>query len=198
MPKPVKANATPQPPAPPIAAPTAAPVATDPNPPKKRSKIAEQQLKMRSQLWGILDDKNLWVSGKRTGFTTIPRTLPIMMKIMDALSSGKPVSSVYLELWCRSFNHSFVVLNKQAEMAFHSGFSGQRAVQTWISRMRILQSLRFIETKSGPSGEFSYALIWNPYLVIKYHHANNTAGFPMDLYNGLAQRAIDVGATDLD
>lgn len=161
-------------------------------------KIDEQFLKFRNQLWPRLDDKLLWVQGKKVGYTQIPRTMPLILQIMDALSSGKPLSSVYLELWCRAFNHSFVILNKQTEMAFHAGFGGQRAVQTWVTRMRILENLKFIDIKPGPSGDLSYALIWNPYLTIKSHNENKTAGFPNDLYNGLLQRVIEVKATDLD
>lgn len=181
----------------PALVPPVAPPVTDDAKPKK-SKIADQQLKLREQLWPGLEDKHLYSGGKRTGFTIIPRTMPLMLEIMDALSNGKPVSSVYLEMWCRSFNHSIVVLNKQHEMAFHSGFSGERAVQTWTTRVRILEKLRFIETKPGASGELSYALIWNPYLIIKHHHAAKTLGITESHYNALVSRAIDVGAKDLD
>src|SRR2546422_11628679 len=92
----------------------------------------------------------------------------------------------------------FVTLNKPPEMAFHSGFVGQRAVTTWKGRVQILADLKFIDVKPGPSGPLSYALVYNPHLVIKKHHENHTAGLDEGQYNALVQRAIEIRADDLD
>ena len=42
-----------------------------------------------------------WNRKENDGFTTIPRWLPIINRIMDKLSQGKPISSTYLSLWFR-------------------------------------------------------------------------------------------------
>ena len=123
--------------------------------------------------------------------------MPLILRIMDALSKGKPVGPVYLDLWCRAFDECFVVLNKSTEMAFGSGFAGQRAEQTWLSRMKILSSLGFIDTQPGPSGPVSYALLLNPYKVILKHRRLNTPGMTTGLYNDLVARASEIGAGDL-
>ncbi len=120
------------------------------------------------------------------------------MSIMDDMAGGKPVSSTYLELWCRNFDDCFVVLSKQREMAFHSGFTGQRAERTWRERIRILAALGFIDIKEGPSGPESYALIWNPYKVIRKHHETGSQPVREDKYNALIARAVEIGATDLE
>lgn len=164
---------------------------------RRQSKITEKQLELRKTLWPELDDKTLWLRTEHNGFTTIPRTMPIILQIMDCLSKGKPVSSVYIELWCRAYDECVVVLNKPQELAFHSGFTGQRAIITWKDRVRALSELGFIDVKSGPSGEISYAIIYNPYLVIKRHHMSNHPGVTEWFYNALAARAIDIGADDL-
>lgn len=78
--------------------------------------------------------------------------MPLMLSIMDDLSEGQPVSSTYLELWCRAFDECFVTLSKTREMAFHAGFTGQRGERTWRSRMKILADRSFIDIKEGPSG----------------------------------------------
>jgi hypothetical protein len=162
-----------------------------------KQKIREKQLKLRETLWPGLDEKRLWLRKRQDGFTTMPRTMPIMLKIMDSLSKGLPVSSTYLEIWCRAFDECFVTLNNQQNVAFHAGFSGQRALQTWKKRVHILSELGFIDIKSGPSGEISYVLILNPYDVIKKHYENKHPGIPQDMYNALSARAIEIGATDL-
>jgi hypothetical protein len=162
------------------------------------SKIAQRQLKLREQLWPDLDKKTLWLRKERTGFTTVPRAMPLILSIMDSMSKGKPLSFAYLELWCRAHDECLVTLSKQEELAFHSGFTGQRAVSTWRDRLRALAEFGFIETKPGPSGELSYALILNPYLVIKRHHGRKHSGITEAAYNALQQRAIDIGADDLE
>jgi hypothetical protein len=163
-----------------------------------KQKIREKQLKLRKTLWPELDEERLWNRKKRDGFTTIPRTMPIILKIMDSLSKGKPVSSTYLEIWCRAYDECFVTLNKHQELAFHAGFMGQRALQTWKDRVQILSELGFIDIQEGPSGKMSYALIFNPYEVIKKHHQDKHLGIPEDMYIALAARAIEIGADDLE
>ena len=165
---------------------------------RRQSKIEQKSLKLRNQLWPKLDEDRLWIRTEKTGFTTIPRPLPLILGIMDDLSNGKPVSMVYLDLWSRARDDCFIILARQEEMAFSSGYTGQRAVAAWRSRIRILADLGFIDLKSGPSGEYSYALIWNPYLIIKEHRAKKTPGLTEAAYNALQARAVDVGADDLD
>jgi len=104
----------------------------------------------------------------------------------------------YLELWSRAFDESFVTLSKPREMAFHSGFTGQRAERTWRSRMKILAELGFIDLQPGPSGPMSYTLIFNPYLVIKRLHDQETLKLREDKYNALMERAGEIGANDFE
>jgi hypothetical protein len=141
----------------------------------------------------------LWLRKERHGFITVPRTMPLIMQIMDDMSKGKPIGATYFELWCRAHDECLVTLTKAEELAFHAGFTGQRALSTWRERLRILKKLGFVDIKEGPAGEFSYALILNPYLVIKKHFEHHkTPGITQRTYNSLQQRAIDIGATDLD
>jgi len=159
--------------------------------------IATKQLGLRAKLWPKIKEEHIWNRKTKTGFTTIPRTMPLFMAIMDSMSNGKPVSSVYFELWCRAFDEHVVTLNNKTEMAFHSGFTGQRAVQTWTSRMKILNKLGFINIVSGPHGDLSYALILNPYVVVKRHHKKKTQGITDAYYNALVGRASDIKADDI-
>src|SRR5262245_8491422 len=91
------------------------------------STVRLRQMQLRHELWPNIPDDALWLRKKSNGFTTIPRTIPLIMGIMDVLSKGKPVSSTYLDIWCRAFDECIVVLNKRTEMAFSAGFTGQRA-----------------------------------------------------------------------
>jgi hypothetical protein len=166
--------------------------------PKPRKKIAQRQLELRSRLWPTHGDGHIWQRQHHNGFATIPRTMPLILTIMDNLAEGAPVSSTYLELWCRAFDECFVTLSKPREMAFHAGFTGQRGERTWRSRMKILAQLGFIDIKEGPSGLMSYALILNPYLVVRRLMQQRHPGIRADKYNALMERAGEIGATDLD
>jgi hypothetical protein len=123
--------------------------------------------------------------------------MPLIFQIMDRLSNGKPVSSTYFDIWCRAYDECFVVLNRHQEMAFGAGFSGQRAEQTWQSRVGILAKWGFIDIKPGPSGPLSYAIVLNPYKVIEWHYGKQKPLITEELYNALLARAIEIGANDL-
>jgi|SRR5580692_510362 hypothetical protein len=161
--------------------------------PRPVKRIQQRQLELRARLWPGLDPAVLWHRHTHDGFTTVPSTMPLIMSIMDDMSKGSPVSSTYLDLWTRAYDECFVTLAKPREMAFHAGFSTQRAERTWRQKLDVLAKFGFIDLKSGPSGPASYALILNPYLVIKDHHDQKTPGLREDKYNALVARALEIG-----
>jgi len=161
-----------------------------------RKKIQVRILELRNQLWPGLTDDQLWLRKKQDGFITMPRTMPLIMGIADDLAGGNPVSSTYLDLWCRAFDECMVTMSKPREMAFHSGFTGQRAEATWRGRIRKLAELGFISVKPGPSGPQSYALLWNPHKVISKLWTDKVPGLIESKYNALLERASEIGATD--
>ncbi|EKS29702.1 hypothetical protein [Afipia felis] len=161
--------------------------------PKPRNPVAQRQLELRRNLWPEATDEWLWSRHRHDGFTTIPKGMPLILSIMDDMSNGKPVSSTYFGLWCRTFDECFVTLSKPREMAFHAGFDGQRAERTWRGRLAILAEHQFISLAEGPSGPMSYALIWNPYKVIKWHHEQKSPGLRQDKYNALLERVSEIG-----
>jgi hypothetical protein len=81
-------------------------------------------------------------------------------------------------------------------MAFHAGFSGQRALRTWKDRVKRLADLGFIGLKEGPLGEYSYAIFFNPYHVIKRHFLKGDVQHAK--WQALIVRANEVGAFDFD
>jgi hypothetical protein len=159
-------------------------------------KIAKRQFELRATLWPELKPEDLWSRHTHDGFSTIPSSMTLILGIMDDLSKGQPVSSTYLELWCRSFDEGFVTLSKR-DIAFHSGFSTPRADRTWKARLQMLHDLKFIDLKPGPSGPASYALIWNPYRVIRHHFENKTPGIRADKYHALVARGIELNDVSL-
>jgi hypothetical protein len=163
----------------------------------KASAILKRQLEVRKKLWPHVSDEMTWNRRARDGFVTMPRALPLIMRIMDHMAGkGTPVSLVYLDLWCRTFDEAFLQITKADEMATYAGFSGQRAVRTWKERLAKLAELEFIDIKQGMSKEVQFALILNPYHVIaKAYAAGNV---PVEMWNALMVRSAEIGADDLD
>lgn len=163
----------------------------------KARTILERQIALRKKLWPGVDNRQLWYRKERDGFATMPRLMPLIMNSMDFLSGkGFPVGQVYLDLWCRTFDEGFLQLNRPEEMAFHSGFSGQRAVRTWKDRMKRLADLNFIGVVPGPLGEMSFAILYNPFHVLKRAHI--AGELPENYWQSLVIRANEVGALDFD
>lgn len=164
-------------------------------PVKKRIGAAERKRReKRKVIWPELNENLLWSRLESNGYITIPRTLPLIMEIINCLTKGAPAGTSYLELWCRSFDESFVELDDENSMAFHAGFTGQRALSTWKGRLKALHSLGFIDLKQV--GGTSYALIYNPYHVIYQLHQSKHPGLTSNHYSALRIRASDIGAQD--
>lgn len=165
---------------------------------KKVRGASGKRLAMRDRLWPNLDDEDLWLRKDRVGFTTIPRTMSLIGRVMDQLSGkGFPLFGTYLALWCRVYDEAFVEIRNERELAFEAGFSGPRGEVTWRGRMRRLEELGFIEIRAGLASEVQYVLILNPILVIADKFAAEEVKHDV-AYNALMARLIDVGATDLD
>lgn len=158
--------------------------------------IAKRQLAQRELLWPGVDPW-LWHRKANKGFATIPKTMPIVLQIMDDLSNGKPLSSTYLGLWCATWDNSMVHIAKPDEMAHAAGFTGQRATYTWQGRINLLRALKFIDVKAGKSGPISHILLWNPHYVIRWHHGQKTPGLVDANFNALLERALEIGANDM-
>jgi hypothetical protein len=155
--------------------------------------MLSRSLELRKELWPNVDSKSLWNRKQKDGYTTMPRPMPQICQIMDYLApKGQPVLQTYLGLWCRVFDESLVIIQNEKEMASEAGFTGQRAITTWHTRMKYLVGMGFIEAKAGTSGKYQYVLILNPYVVIK--KLKKTKKIPEHLYIALFARAQEVGA----
>jgi hypothetical protein len=164
----------------------------------KNSRVSRKVTALRNSLWPDLDTADLWSRHVDDGFTTIPRTLPIVMSIIDDLTKGKPASAAYFELWCRAYDEMYVSLGAAAMLARHSGYSGQRAVRMWSERIELLATLGFIRLRDGSSGKLSHAVIINPHVVIKKLYEAKTPGLLKEKYDALVERAKETGSVDFD
>lgn len=163
---------------------------------KRSARMTQKRLKVRQQYWPSVTDDDLWLRSETKGFTTIPRGISIIMRIMDSLSPQKPLSNTYMALWCYGYDEMTVTIQKPRQMALESGFTGQRAETTWRERMRRLEELGFILSAKGFSGDFHYVLLLNPYEVVK-NLKGKAYDVPDNLYNTLLDRMEEIGETTI-
>ena len=171
---------------------------------KRASKAKQSSLKMRAHLWPEIQDSALWLreDDTRKGYTTMPRTMPMFVNLIQDVSkhvaNGKsvPAGKSYLVLWCRVFDEGFLRIDQEATAALEAGYTGERNVTTWREHMRVLKDLGFIDYKPGPAGPCQYVLLLNPYAAVKV--LREKALLQEDTYTALLQRALEIGATDLD
>ena len=134
----------------------------------------------------------VWHRSTNDGYSTIPRTLPIAMQVIDSKSKGQPAGHTLFCLWARSPDHPLITIENPATFAGEAGFSGVRAVDTWRRRMKTLQKLGFIASKPGTSGDFHYVLLLNPNAAVETMRGN---GQVQDgLYARFIDRLAEVGA----
>ena len=133
----------------------------------------------------------LWRRKTNDGFTTLPRTLPIVMQAVDAQSKGQPAGHTLFCLWARSPDHPLLTIENPATFASEAGFAGERAVDTWRKRMRRLRELNLIATRAGPSGEFHYVLLLNPNAAMEWCRGKQLV--QDGVYARFLDRLIEVG-----
>jgi hypothetical protein len=84
----------------------------------QKKQRAERLRQYRKELFPEVHDTDLWEWKGRKGWINLPRPLPIFLRIMNALApKNNPVSSTYLELFCRTMEEPFVELENHKQMA---------------------------------------------------------------------------------
>ena len=158
----------------------------------KRLKMAERSKQQMDLHFPNFDPSWIWHRKTNDGFTTVPRTMPIIMQAIDMQSKGQPAGHTLFCLWARSPDNPVIMVENPATFAAEAGFIGERAVDTWRKRMRKLREFGMIQTKPGPTGEFHYVLLLNPNAAMEWMRAK---GLVQDgIYSRLVDRLMEVGA----
>lgn len=158
----------------------------------KRMKMAERSKQQMELYFSGVHPSFLWHRKTNDGFTTVPRTMPIIMQAIDMQSKGQPAGHTLFCLWARSPDNPVIIIENQTTFAAEAGFVGPRAVDTWRKRMKKLRELLMIQTKPGPSGEFHYTLLHNPNAALEWMRSS---GLVQDvIYGRFLDRLLEVGA----
>lgn len=163
----------------------------------RRLKMAERAQQQMDVMFPNAPSEWVWKRTKNDGYSTIPRTLPIAMQVIDNQTKGKPAGHTLFCLWARSPDHPLITIENPATFASETGFQGERAVHTWRQKMKKLAELGFIFPRKGPSGEFHYVLLANPNVAVEWMRSHNLV--QDGLYARFRDRVVEIGAySDLE
>jgi len=161
---------------------------------KKRLNMAERAQEQLERHFPNFEPSWLWIRTVNAGFTTLPRTMPVVMQAIDARTKNQPAGHTLFCLWARSPDNPLITIENPAIFAAEAGFSGERAVNTWRRRMKQLVELKFIMAKKGTSGDYHYVLLLNPNAAMEHMHM--CGNVQEDLYFRFSDRLTDIGASE--
>ncbi len=170
---------------------------SDATPGKSRRRVrkdaATRRLELRETLWPAAE-KELWHRKIDDGYTTVPRVVSLVGALIKKLSKTGDASSVYFDLWCRSFDEALIQITDEAACAYSAGYEGIRAERTWGERMMILEELGFIRIKPLGNRKFACVLLRNPLLVVAEIRKRTPRLISEEWWNAFTARVDEVAA----
>jgi hypothetical protein len=157
------------------------------------SKAATRRQQLRDELWPA-EAELLWHRKTEDGYSSIPRTLPLIMTLIDDLKGkGKDASRVYFDLWCRQMDDSFVEVTDEETFAYSCGYTTcGRNIRTWRERVELLRNLGFISILPSGSRKYAYILLRHPHRVV--NELREKGRVREDWWGAYAKRASEIGA----
>ena len=125
---------------------------------------ADRRAQLKDHYW---QDDAAW-NGTGAGWFKGPRTLPLILALLSdkALTAGRDVARVYLELLSRHFDGGVIEMGNEADHAYAAGYTGSRAVRTWHERMLLLQELGFIKSKHVGNQRYRLVFVVDPLVAV--------------------------------
>jgi hypothetical protein len=165
--------------------------------PKQKSprsrRFARRRAELRDKMWPDAEAR-VWSRHEAKGFTTLPRTLPLICRLIGEQTPRGDASRVYMDLWFRAFDEGTVAVHDENEMAFTAGYDGPRAVRTWREHIETLRDLGFIATKEQGNRDVGLILLLDPNRVAAgLHHLGQVSA---TWWNAFVARITEIGADD--
>lgn len=158
---------------------------------KPISAAKRRRAKLRKELWPDVTDEMIWNRAIFKGFTTVPRTMPIIMSIIDTLSKTSS-GNVYFSIWCKAFDDFIVEVRDEYDMAFSCGYIGHRAIRSFRERVDVLEKNGFVKTSRSPVGSYRYIVVLDPHKTISKLYGHSAV--KKEYYDALQQTLITIGA----
>ena len=135
----------------------------------RTSELLKKRIELRDQLWPDSPEV-VWdrTDRKEKGFTTLPRTVPLVGALIRHLTDRLDASRAYFDLWGRSWDGGLVEIDDEEELAASCGYTtSKRNVRTWRERMVTLEQLGFIRIKPRGTRKYGYVLLVHPHDAVQ-------------------------------
>ncbi|MBV6418487.1 MAG: hypothetical protein CMLOHMNK_03351 [Steroidobacteraceae bacterium] len=133
-----------------------------------RPKNAAETLRenLRNAHW---PDLLCWTGEDEIGWFSAPRTTSLVLSLLATkkVSGTKNPAMVYLELLTSHRGQGVIEMEPENKHAFRAGYIGPRAVRTWQERMRLLESLGFIQTKQIGNERYGLVAVVHPAIAVQ-------------------------------
>jgi len=103
------------------------------------------------------------------GWFRAPRTLPLILVLLSSkrISGKLDPTRVYLELLACHRDSAIIDMVSEGEHSYSAGYSGSRGIRTWQERMKTLEQIGFIRSKSAGNTKYKYVLLVHPSIAVK-------------------------------
>jgi hypothetical protein len=128
---------------------------------------------IKGELW---PEEIAWTGEKpEKGWFRAPRTLPLVLMLLSdkKLSGTADLGRVYLELLARHWDAGVIEMASPGEHSYAAGYAGRRGVRSWQERMKLLEELGFIKSRSGGNLQYKYVLLVHPTVAIQALHEDD-------------------------
>lgn len=159
-------------------------------PSTKPNKSAVRRLQVRDGIWP--DAASFaWDRKKEKGFCTIPRTLTLILTLIDHLQNGKDASRVYFDRWCRAFDDYYIEVSDEQAFSYSSGYVSGRGIRTWRERIKVLEKYGFIRIQKTGTKPYGAIFVVDPHKAMKQLHEKGEV--PKNWWAAFSQRAAEIG-----
>jgi hypothetical protein len=152
---------------------------------------AKRRATMRERIWP--DDAEYWRGPKDQGYFCGPRSLPLIVRLLNSKSVAgvENLGGVYLELLSRHLGEGLVEMGPEEDHAYAAGYSGQRAVRSWRERMKRLEEYGFIRTERRGSLTYGYVFLVHPAVAVNKFVTAHPTKVKSDWLNAYAAHQVE-------
>ena len=162
---------------------------------KVRKSPDERRIALRDSLWKGANGR-VWSRTEEDGFSTIPRTLPLIGTLIRLLTKDLDASRAYIDLWGRVYDEGFVDVLDEEEFAASCGYATSgRNVRTWRERIEALVALGLVEVRPKGTRKFGYLLLVHPHDAVQRLRKTRKNEIPDWWWSLFSKRVAEIGAT---
>lgn len=129
-------------------------------------KAQAKRIEIRDGLWPEADGE-VFAPRKAKGFARVPRVVPLVARLINALGGALNAGPLYQTLWAQDWGEGLVEIRSFRALLYEAGYPDNRtrAERTWRERIDVLLKLGFIKTAKNGLEDHGFVLLVDPYLA---------------------------------